>query len=337
MALGPNTGGLDVRTTGTLSIGPSGPATAAGTEGAVFTNSLLTANTEFAKIVTTLVIRNAMEMLRDKTAFLQEGAWLRASNVPGTKDFTYTAFGDLPAAVDLLEGVPPQSVALQWDSFSFAGGQKGNLVAITDLAELFNPFDLYRVAAEKVAWNAIDTAEKQATALLSGATAGVVITPVAGDQAKTAVAATVAMKKADVPPFPDGTYHVLISPTDAAKIMQQTGELGWTDTMKYAKDQALLNGEIGSYRGLRFIETNRATDGKAVVFGPNAVVWGDYQTIQTFRVAPGGDHADPLAQRGLVGWKGMWGMALVAFDGSPMAVGPASNTLGYRFGQVSFA
>jgi len=334
MALTPATGGLDPRVTGTDPIAPSGAAVAAGVQGQVYTGANL--NAPFGQIVTTLVNRNLIEMLRTKTTFLQEGTWLRAKHVPGTKDFTYTAFADLPPAVDLLEGVPPQSVGLAWDTFTFGGGQKGNLVAITDLAEIFNPFDLYRIAAEKVAWNALDTAEKQAVALLTGATAGVPITPVAGDQAKTAVNATVAMKKAEVPTFPDGTYHALISPTDAAKVMTQTGELGWTDTMKYAKDVALLNNEIGQFRGIRFIESNRAVDGKTVIFGPDAMVWGDYQSIQTYRVAPGGDHADPLAQRGLVGWKGMWGMALVAFDGSPV-IGPSVNVNLYRFGQVSFA
>lgn len=334
MALTPATGGQDVNTTGTEPIIPSAAGTVSlGTTGVPYAG---TPNADFAKIVTALVSRNIVENLRDKAIVLQESAFLRASHVPGTSIFRYVAFADLPDAVDLLEGVPPQSVKMNWDSFEFTGGQKGNVVAITDLAELFSPFDLYRVAAEKIAWNAIDTAEKQAVALMTGAEVGVVITTVATKPAENVIAATVGMKKADIPPFGDGTYHGLISPADAAYLMTQTGELGWTDTMKYAKDTALLNGEIGTFRGVRFIESNRIPDHKSVVFGPGAVVWGDYQTIQTYRVAPGGDHADPLAQRGLVGWKGMWGMARVAFDGSP-AFGPATNTKAFRFAQVDIA
>jgi len=334
MALTPSTGGLDPRVTGTEAIAPSGAAVTAGVPGQVYNSGGGQMNAQFGRIVTTLVVRNIVENLRHKTVFLQEGAWMRASHVPGTKDFTYTAFGDIPAAVDLIEGVPPQSVGLVWDTFTFSGGQKGNLVAITDLAELFNPFDLYRIAAEKVAWNAIDTAEKQAAALMSGANVGIVFAPTAGDPAKSIIDATVKLKNALVPTFPDGTYHAIVSPADAAKIMTQTGELGWTDTMKYAKDVALLNGEIGQFRGVRFIESTRATDAKAPIFGPDGLVWGDYQTIQTYRVAPGGDHADPLAQRGLVGWKGMWGMALATLTGTP-AVGPAGNTTQLRFGQLN--
>ena len=66
-------------------------------------------------------------------------------------------------------------------------------------------------------------------------------------------------------------------------------------------------------------------------FGPDFFIWGDYQTIRAYRVAPGGDHADPLAQRGLVGWKGMWGLKLNEFDGTP-AMGPASNIEGQAVG-----
>jgi N4-gp56 family major capsid protein len=325
-----NTGGQDAA--GSLPTPPGGTTTALDTVGVVYDG---TPNTQFDKVVTALVVRNVMENLRTKTIVMQEGAWLRAKHVPGTKTFRYTAFADLGAAEDLLEGVPPQTEGLVWDTFEFTGAQKGKLVAITDLAELFNPFDLYRVAAEKVAWNAIDTAEGQAVALMSGAEVGLGDQIVVVDDAPAAniIATVVAMKKAEVPPFPDGKYRALISPADAAFVMTETGELGWTETGKYQAGQMVLNGELGTFRGIRFIESNRVTDHKTIVFGPGAWVWGDYQTIQAYRVAPGGDHADPLAQRGLVGWKGMWGMSLTAFDGSP-AFGPATNPEAFRFAQV---
>jgi N4-gp56 family major capsid protein len=264
---------------------------------------------------------------------MTEGSYMKAKHVPGTNGFVYTFFADLGAAEDLLEGVPPETEGLAWDTFSFTGAQKGKLVAITDLAGLFSPFDLYSQAAEKVAWNAIDTAESQAVALLQGVTTGVAVTVADDSPAVNIINTVVALKEAEVPTFPDGTYKGLISVADAAFIMSETGELGWTEASKYAATTQLMNGEIGKFRGVRFVESNRIDDHKTVIHGPDAWVWGDYQTIQAYRVAPGGDHADPLAQRGLVGWKGMWGMSLVHFDGSP-AIGPASNTGGYRFAQV---
>lgn len=328
-----NAGGQD-SATGTEPIIPSAAGTVAlGTAGVAYAG---TPNADFANILTALVVRNTMEVLRDGTTFVQEGSYIRATSVPGTNVMRYTAFADLGAADTLLEGVPPVTEKLSWDSFEFTATQKGKVVAITDLAEQFSPFGLYQIAAEKLAWNAVDTAEKDIAALVQGAGVGLPVTTVASQPVQNIVATTVAFKKADVPMFPDGTYHAIISPADAALIMTQTGELGWTDTSKYAQSTKLLNGELGTFRGIRFIESNRVADHKTVVFGPDFFVWGDYQTVQAYRVAPGGDHADPLAQRGLVGWKGMWGLKLVAFDGTPV-MGPATNPGAVRWAQVDIA
>ena len=323
-----NTGGQDAA--GTLATPPGGTTTALGTVGVAYAG---TPNVDFAQIVTALVVRNVIDNLRDKAVVMQEGSFVRASSVPGTTTLRYTAFADIGPAETLLEGVPPQTEGLAWDTQEFTGSQKGKIVAITDLAEQFSPFELYRIAAEKIAWNAIDTAEKDAVTLVQGAAVGVPVVGVTANMASSVVAAVVALKKANVPAFPDGTYHALISPGDAALLMTQTGELGWTDTIKYANGKALLNGELGTFRGARFIESNRIADSKTVFFGPDAFIWGDYQTIRAYRVAPGGDHADPLAQRGLVGWKGMWGLKLNEFDGTP-AMGPASNPGAKRWAQV---
>jgi N4-gp56 family major capsid protein len=273
--------------------------------------------------------------LRSQPVISQLGAYIRAKNVPGTRGFVYTAFADLSPAVNLLEGVPPETEKLQFDSASFFGTQKGKLVAITDLADLMSPFDLYSTAAEKVAWNAIDTLEKDIALLLGGADNGIGITSAAATAVQRIVDYVTAMKIAEVPMFPDGTYHAVVSPTDAGKIMTEVGELGWTDTQKYANPQTLLNGEIGKFRGVRFIESTRVANDKSLLFGPDFFAWGDYQTIQAYRVAPGGDHADPLAQRGLVGWKGMWGLTTVKFAGTP-AMGPATNITAERWTQADF-
>lgn len=325
-----NTGGQD-SASGTEPIPPSSAGTLAlDTAGVAYDGG---PNAAFATILTALVIRQTVDVLRDKPVIMSEGSYLKAKHVPGTSSFVYTGFTDIGAAETLLEGVPPVTTSLAWDQFTFVGAQKGKLIAITDLAGLFSPFDMYAVAAEKLAWNVLDTVELQAVALLSGGTTGVAVTVNQATAAENIINAVVALKKGDVPTFPDGTYRGLISPADAAFIMKETGELGWTEASKYAATTQLLNGEIGKFRGVRFIESNRISDTKTIIHGPDAWVWGDYQTIQAYRVAPGGDHADPLAQRGLLGWKGMWGMKIVGFDGTP-AMGPASNTEGFRFTQV---
>jgi hypothetical protein len=310
--------------------------TSAGVTGAVY-NPAAGGNTnaQFALVVTQLVLRNIVENLRRGPVFAQMGTYLRAKNVAGTNKFVYTAFADLSPAVALLEGVPPETEKLNFDSNGFTGTQKGKLVAITDLAAMISPWELYSIAAEKVAWNAIDTLEADLAVLTQGADNGIGITSAATTPAERIIDYTVGMKKAEVPMFPDGTYHAVVSPTDAAIIMKDAGPLGWTDAMKYADTEALLKGELGKFRGVRFIESTRVADNLSVLFGPEFFAFGDYQTVQAYRVAPGGDHADPLAQRGLVGWKGMWGLAPVSFAGT-IPMGPASNVKAERWTQADF-
>lgn len=321
-----NTGGQDAG--GTLAI-PSGDGVAAGTQGVAFTGDA--ADGDFDNIVTTLVQKNIIEVLRTAAVVMQSGAFIPASHVKGTRDFRYVAFEDLGPAETLLEGVPPQTSSLAWDIQTFTGVQKGKLVAITDLAEIYSPFELYSIAAEKLAWNAVDTAENDIVALLMAAT-GVPIVMGGTSVAANIVNTTVGLKQAEVPRFGDGTYHALISPADAGALMTELTGDGWTEASKYTESQVgnLLNGEIGKFRGVRFIESNRIDDGKTVVHGPGYFVHGDFQTIRAYRVAPGGNHADPLAQRGLVGWKGMWGHKLNEFD-SLLAFGPASNEEAFRY------
>jgi hypothetical protein len=81
----------------------------------------------------------------------------------------------------------------------------------------------------------------------------------------------------------------------------------------------MLNGEIGAYSGVRFLVANGAKtwtqDGQtiysALFFGPDGFVVGDSQTMQTYFVAPGGDHTDPLSQRALIGYKLRFGAMIM--------------------------
>jgi N4-gp56 family major capsid protein len=313
---GPGTQPIIVSNEGTLGAGVPGAAFATG--GGL--------NADFAKIVTALVVRNTIETLRDKAVFAQAGNQpLMATHVVGTNQFVYTGFADLTDAVELLEGVPPETEKMLFDTFSFTGKQVGKTTAITDLAEIFSPFDLYAKASEKLAWNAVNYVEKTLGALIASVPA-IPGAALATGAAQGVIDLVTRAKRIDVPQFSDGTYHAFVSPETASIIMAQTGELGWTDAKKYQNPSDLMNGEIGTFRGVRFIETNRiaATPSVVYLFGPESYVCGDWQTVSAYRVARGGDHADPLAQRAIMGWKAMMGFSLVAFDGTPV-MGPVNN------------
>jgi N4-gp56 family major capsid protein len=315
-------GGIDTPASGNepISIGNAGTI-AAGTSGTVFT----ALEAQWSEVVTNLVIKNLMQNLRKDAVFAQPAhQGLKATHVPGTLQFVYTVFGDLPKAVDLLEGVPPVAVKNQLANFAFKGTQKGNVVAITDLATIFSPFDLYSQASEKLAWNAVEAIEDSILAAIDSADA-LALTLTATGFAAGIIEARTQMKRREIPMFADNSYHAFAAPETVAKIMAETGELGWTDAAKYADPQAIMNGEMGKFRGVRFIETTRLdgdTD-EIILHGPEAWAQGDYQTIRPYRVT-GPDHADPLEQRALFGWKGMWGHKIVRFDEDVVGA-PADN------------
>jgi predicted ThiF/HesA family dinucleotide-utilizing enzyme len=89
--------------------------------------------------------------------------------------------------------------------------------------------------------------------------------------------------------------------------------------VKYTDRMPLLKNEIGSIAGFRVIPVvNAATASSTTTVHISIATggikgWGagELQSLQTFHVAPGGDHTDPLAQEELLGWKVMFGVAVL--------------------------
>jgi N4-gp56 family major capsid protein len=286
-----------------------------------------TSTTNFDKTVTTLVLRMVAENLRKRTFWLDEGAWLKGSLIPGTNLIRYVAYGDLPTTTQALtEAVPP--------------------TAISDLALRMSPHDLMGIAAERVAFNALATLDRAVgESTRDYITAPVQLLP-AGRANRAAIVqnssdyligdlvrdAVTSLRAANIPTFPDGYYHGIIHPFVARDLMEEAGTAGqWLDIRKYGGPDAetMLTGEIGRYFGVRFMETNNSTyigaSGAAsahifrtVIYGPGYFAFGDLQSIESYMVRPGGDHSDPLAQKAIVGWKANWGTKILALTG----VGP---------------
>lgn len=142
-----------------------------------------------------------------------------------------------------------------------------------------------------------------------------------GLEVKKAVAR---LKAANVPPFPDGFYRCIIHPNQQFDLLTDTSGHGFLEATKYTQPLDMLSGEIGAYSGVRFLVANgaktftqavtgggTATIYSALFFGPDAFVVGDSQTMQTYFVAPGGDHTDPLSQRALIGYKLRFGAMIM--------------------------
>ena len=300
-----------------------------------------TSTTNFSDLVTQLVAARALEELRARAVHAMPGMYVPARFIKGTNTLRYARYADLAVSTAVLtEGTAPTDDALTISSEYFTAAQYGATVAVSDLANLDSPHDLISIAAERVAYKAVrsmDTLVRDtihanaATSAIFGATASATLTT---NTANSAVAAAgvltgafvkqmvARLKGSNVPQFADGTYRCIIHPAQEYDLVSDTSVNGWIESRKYVDNTNLLTGEIGQFAGVRFIvssdakvyATAGASSGNvynALFLGPDAYTIGDSQTLQSYFVAPGGDHSDPLAQRAIVGYKMRFGTLLL--------------------------
>ena len=300
-----------------------------------------TSTSGFSDLVTQLVSARAEEELRARAVHAMPGLYVPARFIKGTNTLRYARYADLAVSTaTLTEGTAPTDDALTISSEYFTAAQYGATVAISDLANIDSPHDLLSIAAERIAYKAVrsmDTIVRDnihanvLTSAVYGATASATLTQ---NTANSAVAAAglltgsfvkqmvARLKGANVPQFADGTYRCIIHPAQEYDLVSDTSVNGWIESRKYVDNTELLTGEIGQFAGVRFIVSSDAkvyaTAGaasgnvyNALFLGPDAYAIGDSQTLQSYFVAPGGDHSDPLAQKAIVGYKMRFGSLLL--------------------------
>lgn len=300
-----------------------------------------TATTNFSDLVTQLVAARAEEELRARAVHAMPGLYVPARFVKGTNTLRYARYADLGVnTTTLTEGSAPTDQALTISSEFFTAAQYGATVAVTDLAQVDSPHDLIGIAAERIAYQATRSMDvlvrdnihsSAATSAIFGATGSATLTQNAANSAvSTAGLLTGAfvkqmvarLKGSNVPQFADGTYRCIIHPAQEYDLVSDTSVNGWIEANKYVNNVPLLTNEIGQFAGVRFIvssdakvySTAGASSGNvytALFLGPDSYTIGDSQTLQSYFVAPGGDHTDPLAQKALVGYKMRFGSLLL--------------------------
>jgi N4-gp56 family major capsid protein len=300
-----------------------------------------TSTSGFSDLVTQLVAARAEEELRARAVHAMPGLYVPARFIKGTNTLRYARYADLAVSTTTLtEGTAPTDDALTISSEYFTAAQYGATVAVSDLANLDSPHDLISIAAERVAYKAVrsmDTLVRDnihanvLTSAVFGATASATLTQNAANSAVAAAGVLTGsfvkqmvarLKGANVPQFADGTYRCIIHPAQEYDLVSDTSVNGWIEANKYVNQTPLLTGEIGQFAGVRFIVSSDAkvyaTAGasagnvyNALFLGPDAYTIGDSQTLQSYFVAPGGDHSDPLAQRAIVGYKMRFGSLLL--------------------------
>ena len=319
------------------------------------TRALLDTNSSnaYSALITELVASQAQENLRNRLVHAMPGNYTAGRFQKGSNEIRYARYPDLTplgVADTLTEAGAPAEYDLTVTTESFVPKQYGKVLKISDLAQLDSPHDLISIASERLARAATESMDNIIRDVINAGTNVMY----AGDAASrgalgtggndnvvglTIKKAVAKLKAANVPTFADGFYRAIIHPSVEFDLLTDTSANGFLEATKYTKSLDLLNGEIGAYAGVRFLVSpnakvfeNAGAGGTEEVystflFGPDAYIVGDSQTLQSYFVAPGGDHSDPIAQVATLGFKMRFGAILRGegttgeFDGSNTSTG----------------
>lgn len=296
-----------------------------------------TATSNFSSTVTALVEKQLEEALRAKYPHASPANY-RPGRVlgNGTNSVTWVGYTDLSASTTALtEGTAPTANALAIVVDQATATQIGATIEITDLAALQSPHELFSVAADIISDNAAKTRDVLVREILSAGASVKYVTNTSRATIATSNVITGAQVKRmeslllanNVDKFGDGFFRSIIHPHAVYDLQTDTASGGWMDVWKYVQNAPLLANELGRYAGVRFmLSTNAAVFATAgassanvystIFFGPGAYGVSDMQGIKTYYVAPGGDHTDPLAQKGIVGWKSAFACLLLDAQGA---------------------
>ena len=238
-----------------------------------------------------------------------------------------------PATTPLVEGVTPDGNKLNMTQVEAEIKQYGDYTTVSDMLDLTAVDDVILVCTEEhgaqagltrdtLTRNVLLTTLNKSYAPKADGTKVEVVGQITAECRLTATVvnrAVTKLKKAKAPKI-NGKYIAIIHPSVAEDLRESEG---WIEAHKYAAVTELFNGEIGELHGVRFCESNNAPitkDGNGgcavyhtMIFGKDAygVVTLDKAMEMIVKQRGSSGTADPLNQRGTVGWKGTHAAALL--------------------------
>lgn len=272
--------------------------------------------------------------------------WAQVRDIPrnaGTKVIKFRRYSNLSAATTpLMEGVTPVGSSLSVTDITATVAQYGDYVTVTDVVTYESEDAVLMEAAEILGDQNGDTIDQLCRDILNAGT-GVVYAG-AGNTATADIAAgdVIALANLDTAiatlkannarkmttqinastgyntmPIP-ASFIAIIHPVIAVKVKTLAiASSQWTSVEKYAGQSTVMEGEIGKYEDIRFIETNNAKvkvgagTGSIDVYCTLILASNAYgitrisgEALKNI-VKPLGSagSADPLDQRATSGWK----------------------------------
>lgn len=292
-----------------------------------------TLSSALASAISFKVQSAVLENLRASLVFADPAYSMQGQFDEATDTLMWVSIPDLAInTTALTEGSRPDKRALTMNTVTLSTVQYGDLVAITDVAKLLAPVEIVSVGTEHITRQAQESLDQVARDEI--AAGGTVHFASTTNSTRATLGATdiltvdgigglnhlrAKMFADKIPPFADGFYRLLVSPSQALDLRENAD---FKAAYQYVDNTPLIKGEVGAIAGFRVVEVvNAPTVASGVTvhlaFALGGIKgWGagELQSMRVYHVAPGGDHTDPLAQEELLGWKCMWGVAVLDND-----------------------
>lgn len=242
--------------------------------------------------------------------------------MPGST-IVLSILGDMTANTTALsEQVDPDAVLIGTPStVTITLNEYGAATRTTRIAELYAFSEIDPQVLNEVAWNMVDSLDtlalnviRQGTNVLYGGNAtstgqltnSMLLT---GGLVRRTVAS---LRKAAAVPRKGSLYWAGIHPDVSVDLREQTGSTTWRTPHEYGANEAIWNGEIGTFEGAFFVESPRmyeATDGLSAAKAVRTLFAGQQALAEAVASEPTlviGPDLDKLRRFKNVGW---WGVA----------------------------
>ncbi len=226
----------------------------------------------------------------------------------------------------LTEGVTPEGKDLKITSIKATVKQEGDYVKVSDVLDMQGKDPVITETSELLGEQSALTIDTRIRDIVCSGTTVQYANGKANRDALTNAdvlngkevrKAKKRLKKANIKPFSDGCYHMIIDADQEYDFKDDTTGNGFVEVTKYAKPENMLTGEIGRYDGVRIrvssnIESVKNTNNvyvhKGIIYGRHAygvpeITKGKGKASIIVKPLGSSGTDDPLNQRATIGWK----------------------------------
>ena len=296
-----------------------------------------TTTSDLSSLVTAAYDRHTELARRSSPQFRSIGMRKAVAQTHPGSSVTFEIHPNMAQATSTLnEASDPTGVSLvDTTATTVTLAEYGNWTKITNRLQKFNYDNMFDSnVANIIAYNQLDSIDKVVQNVLATGTnvvteeSGTLVesdtgTPTVGNVTATDklasdhIAFTTAALRADsVPTFDGANYVGFVHPYVAHDLRRESGSLGWRVPHEYVDTASIYAGEVGTYEGVRFIESPRCqvtADGGSTttdlyfsyVLGQGALaeaVAEEFHTVISGTVVDALDRYTPIGWYGIAGW-----------------------------------